>query len=1255
MRTPRTLAPLLALLSACAGPQPRPPAVPAAPAPVARSLPESARPWAAWLERCDLDEAERDLQEHLSRLPEQARLERQRTLLGLGLLHLSRGRFGEDARMFWQAVQAEPGSRVALLAAWQLDESLAVSGPASHGIRSEVESLLRSPLSPELRFLLHRVLRSLALREGDWDTVEAHVRQAGAIPTWRIWPLTGRDPQVALEEAFRQFPGAFPAQPGRAHPSSSADGLLLYEEEGARGLLLAECLFEIKSAATLWLRLEGDGTWAAAFDEQALLHDRRPGHAGVVETRLFTAQPGRHRLRVAVPIEGGRAILGVNLLPADAAAPDLVFLSQETGAAPPLANSAPSQGAEPQAEAIREADRAPEDPLPRLWAALASWSYGDMDQAIEQLMLARQRAPAFSLVDYLEGVLWLENDDLPQGIGAAQARRLWGQALATCPGLDLVRFRLALLDGMENREEQALETLQRLEALHPQTFIFPFFMANFFDRLGWNAEADQALERARRRVDFDPELWRLLFSKALRWRDEQGAYRLAQELVRRNQLISPLNAFFWARGERETTRRGLEAAARYFGAQLGARLEAVDLELAAGELERARAALDRAEADFGLRPELVKRRVDLLERQNREREAVRWLERLSQLWPWDLHLRLALRVVDGRDRMFSAADGPADPLSIIREYLESDFVAGGDAVLVLDQADLDVAPDGSSVERIHFLVHLLSAAGVERWGEVRDIPPGAQVEMVRSLDASGNSREAEVVPGKESITIPALQTGDFVEIAYRVGRRPSGVRAGGFSASRFYFASEGLPIFRSRYTVRVPKGLPLVIRQHNGAPAPSRQRVGAFDVYRIERTRTPALPAEPDAAPLDESAPFVEVGFANGWRDLRDLLSVRLARASRISWPVIHFVQQHTPRLWSDAELACSLFREVNRAVRRGSDAGDFDESAASVLMRGEGNRLIALVAVLRAAGFDPAVYLARTISSPVLEYRFPQDGVFTHGVVAVPLSGGKTLWLDPAERDQPCGRLFSFLWDQPALRLTGSPGDDFLTRLPPAPERLPGKEIRLELELGADGTLSGTGRDVLDTAEATRARELLSGFSSALRQQVMENGLSAAFPGARLESWSMEALDDPERPLVLHYRLRTSGMADLEPDGLVLRGGFFPYRLAAGLAAQARRARPLLIEDETRLRTTVEIRLPPGATAELPAEVRLEGPLSEFAYRARSENGRLILEKNIRVRAGRVAPEEFQAFKEFCLKVDRKDVEPIRVVMPRSVRAAAR
>ncbi len=1255
MRTPRNLAPLLALLSACAGPQPRPPTTPATPAPATRPLPESARPWAAWLERCDLDGAERDLREHLRRLPEPARLERQQTLLGLGLLHLSRGRFGEDARMFWQAVQAEPGSRVALLAAWQLDESLAVSGQAAQGIRPEVESLLRSPLSPELRFLLHRVLRSLALREGDWATVEAQVRQAGAIPAWRIWPLTGRDPQVALEEALRQFPRAFPAQPGRAHPSSSADGLLLYEDEGARGLLLAECFFDVKAAETLWLRLEGSGVWAAALDEQVLLHDRRPGHAGVVETRIVTAQPGRHRLRVAVPIEGGRAILGVNLLPAEGHAPEVVFPSAEAGADSPLAQSAPGPDTDPLAAAIQEAERDADDPLPRLWAALVSWSYGDMDQAIEQLVLARQRAPAFSLIDYLEGVLWLENDDLPQGIGAAQARRLWGRALAACPGLDLVRFRLAFLDGMENREEQALETLQRLEALHPEAFIFPFFMANFFDRLGWNAEADQALERARRRVDFDPELWRLLFSKALRSRDEQDASRLAQELVRRNQLVSPLNAFFWARGEREKTRRGLEAAARHFGAQLGVRLEAVDLELAAGELERAQAALDRAEADFGQRPELVKRRMDLLERRNQQREAARWLERLSQLWPWDLHLRLALRVVEGHDRLFSFTNGPADPLSSIREYLDSDFVAGGDAVLVLDQADLEVASDGSSIERIHFLVHLLSAAGVERWGEVRDIPPGAQVEMVRSLDASGNSREAEVVPGKESITIPALQTGDFVEIAYRVGRRPSGVRPGGFSASRFYFASEGLPIFRSRYTVRVPKGLPLVTRQHNGAPAPVLQRAGAFDVYRFERTRTPALPAEPDAAPLDESAPFVEVGFATDWRDVRDLLAARLARATRISWPVIQFTQQRTPRLWPDAERACVLFREVNRAVRRGSDAGDFDESAASVLMRGEGNRLTALVAVLRAAGFDPTVYLSRTVSSSVLEYRFPQDGVFTHGVVAVPLAEGNTLWLDPAERDQPCGRLYSFLWDQPALRLTGSPGDDFLTRLPAAPERLPGKEIRLELSLAADGTLSGTGRDVLDTAEAARARELLSGFSPALRQQVMENGLSAAFPGARLESWSMEALDDPERPLVLQYRLRTSGMADLEPGQLVLRGGFFPYRLAAGLAAQARRARPLLIEDETRLRTTVEIRLPPGATAELPAETRVEGPLSEFTFQARTENDRLILIKSLRVRAGRVAPEEFQAFKEFCLKVDRKDVEPIRVFMPRSVRADAR
>jgi tetratricopeptide (TPR) repeat protein len=1169
-RTPPILAATLGALCACAGPRPPP----APPLPAASVLAESVRPWADWMQRCDLERAQRTMEDHLARLPLEKHSQRQRSLLGLGLLHLMRGRFGEDARMFWQAVRADPAAPLARVAAWQLDESLAVAGLVNDELRAEMERLLAEGPPPELRFLLHRTLRSWALRRGDWAAAATHVRQAGAVLAWRATALNARDPGVALLDMLRDPERAFSGAAWRSHPVSEADGLLWHEQEGARGLWLAESFFRVEGAARLWLRIEGPGDWAAMVDRALIRHGGGEDRGGTVEAHWISVLPGTHRLRVAVPIENGRALLGVNLLPADGRA------------TPPVFAPGPPEGGESlAADATVEPDptlEPPEtaDPIERLWAGLLDWSRGDLDGAHEQIFRLRQQLPAFSLAHYLEGVLWFESSELPAGIAAAQARRLWGQALSDCPALDLARFRLALLDGMEGREETALEAMRRLEAEHPDSFIFPFTMANFFDRLGWNAEADAALERAARRVEFDPDLWNLQFSRAVRSRNETLASALAGAAAARPILGRALNAYFWSRGQRDAARRGMDAAIARFGSQIGPRLEAIDAEMAAGEHSRARELLDRAEKDFGPRPEWVQRRLHLADRLGRPDEARRELERWIELLPWDLQLRLAWRAVTGRDSLFSAGDGPADPRPILKEYQDSDFMPGGDAVLVLDQADLEIASDGSSIERVHLLVHVLTATGVERWGEVRDIPPAAQVERVRSLDAEGNAREAEIIPGKDSISIPALQAGEYVEIAYRIGRPPNGVRAGGFSAGRFYFASEGLPIFRSRYTIRIPRGLALVTRQHNGAPSPTRQREGGFDVVRFERSRTLAIPAEPDASPLDESAPFVEAGLAIDWRDLRDRLDSELSRASRPDWSVAQFAARHDAAQAPASERVCRLFRAVGNAVRRGGEADDFGEGAASILLRGEGNRLTALVAVLRAAGFDPMVYLARTVSSPAMEYRFPQDGVFTHGVVAVPVENQRTLWLDPMERNHPCDRLYAYLWDQPALRLRNGPAEATTIRLPPAPRVLPGKEIHLQLELAADGSLSGSGRDTLDTSEAAKAREILSGFSMAQRQLVMENGLSAAFPGARLESWSMESIEDPDRPLVLQYRLHSAELAERLPDQLVLRGGFFPYRLAAGLAAQAQRHRPLLIEDETRLRTVVEIRLPPGAPA---------------------------------------------------------------------------
>ena len=46
-------------------------------------------------------------------------------------------------------------------------------------------------------------------------------------------------------------------------------------------------------------------------------------------------------------------------------------------------------------------------------------------------------------------------------------------------------------------------------------------------------------------------------------------------------------------------------------------------------------------------------------------------------------------------------------------------------------------------------------------------------------------------------------------------------------------------------------------------------------------------------------------------------------------------------------------------------------------------------------------------------------------------------------------------------------------------------------------------------------------------------------------------------------------------------------------------------------------------------------------------KDNRLVIEKALQVKAGRVPPDRYPAFRDFCQQVDRKDTEEIVIELP--------
>jgi len=1204
------------------------------------------RGWARLVSKNDLCGALEDFKKaHGSFAPDQGSLQALGKL-GEGFVNLVRADLDAGLGAFLEALEANPQAPEGLAAAVQLRELAYQINGGHERIIDRLRSLLDStpPPPPETARELRKILYEGALRKGDWAGVDRISTEMGVPPFWKTAHPFGRYPLVDFDSAFppEQAPLSSLKKP-RTVPAWPQSGVLVLDGEGREGLLYAETFFRTRSPVSLSLRIESDESWTLLVDDVPL--HTRAGHrqtlARVVHLPIGVAA-GWHRLVLKIPLREQETQLSVELTAADGRpAPVEWWTEGQAGPDYPAGSRINPVPAEP-AMRSRLADRArkhPGDPLAPMLAAHLDWEDGDLSAAKRHLATALQRAPEFALPHYLLGLLLLDDPTIPFRIDMVQSRKHLQRALRLCPDMLLARFRLALLDMEEGKYPEALATLEELKARRPGVFIWSFFQGSIYEKLGWQLETERAYRAALAVLPDHHESLRRLLARAISNGAAAEATRLAAAMESLGHWEQSLVKLWISRNQFDRARSLLTRIIGRFPSFLEPHLALFDLLVDRDDLRAAEEAIARAERVRPTNPDVLERRADLLERLGRTDAARAQRRRLVSMMPWDPGVRLAWSVAaQAAGEIRLAGEQRFDASQVIAEYRSSGFRPGGNALLVLDSTAIEVAPDGSSLERVHMIAQVLTSEGLEYWGEVKDVPANALVGEIRTIKADGRQIDAEPIPGKESISLPALQVGDFVEVSYLQGIRGSG---NAYVARRWYFRTPGMPIFRSRYSVAVPAGTKLMVDAHGAAPRPALRREGDFDVRVWTRKNSPMILPEPNAPPSDEYTPFVQVGFGFDWKDARDRMRAALELAIRPTPELTRFAREASREGSGDLQRLEDLFRAVCTQIRQVGRTDDLTEPASHVLARREGNRLVLLTALLRTLGYQPRVLLVRTVGSSRVGYQLPNRTTYRYGLVALEV-GGQQIFLDPSNRYNTFGVVYPFLQGMRALDITSAAESDPFVRIPEYTRQYLAREIKLDLELGEDGTLQGSGHERITTSQAAQYRELLVSLSPGQRQQILQAGLGNYFSGAVLEEHEIAGLEDPDQPLVLQYRLKVPRFARRHGNTLVIQDGFYPYRLAASLIAKPERKLPLLLGDETRTDSHISLALPRGARVRLSKPVYLQAPLSTFSLAVSQKDGRLIIEKALQVKAGRVPPKDYPAFRDFCQQVDRKDTEEI-------------
>jgi hypothetical protein len=540
---------------------------------------------------------------------------------------------------------------------------------------------------------------------------------------------------------------------------------------------------------------------------------------------------------------------------------------------------------------------------------------------------------------------------------------------------------------------------------------------------------------------------------------------------------------------------------------------------------------------------------------------------------------------------------------------------------------------------------LRTQRGAETFGEVR-VPDGVEVLVARTIKADGRLEEPEERADKETLSMPSLAPGDTIDYAWlRQAPAKAYVRPDVLSDT-FFLQSYQAPILRSEWTVATAPDLPLVVEQHGALPQPVTRRLdgpgGGLLARTWARTGADVVRAEPDIPDARETLPYVRVGTID-WPTLvaritDDVLPLR--RPGPLGEAVAAQIAAETADPEARTRAAWAAVREL---VTDETEAF-FETPAAHTFAEGRGERLFALAALLDRLGVPNDLVLAKPVNRADEDGPVPDPLAYSYGLLRVRL-GAREVWLDPSLRHMPFDALPPVVQGRPAL-LASPKAPGAALRTPPGDLERQLRRVTLTLEvLPGGGGLTGEGREELHGIQAVSLRQAFEEATEDERRAAVTTLVRASVPRARLLDLQIDHLDDPERPLVLRYRLAaelTPPTVPGPPQRVPL--GLLPEAYSASWAQLPVRHHPLFFNVAIRQSLDLTVVLPDSADlARVPQGQKLAtdfGTHETKIWAQRGEDGRerLRVRKELQVPLAVVPPADYARFAGACRSLDRAD-----------------
>ena len=1147
-----------------------------------------------------------------------------------------------------QRAPAHPLCSAGLRAVGQLlDESPQLNAEIERQARALIDT---GALRGESALWLREILADLSFRRGDIEAGRAFLRDAGIIDRAGLIGPWSTLTHLDWETPFPPEQGALSGQGALGEVAmrdiEAPSGVFSIPGDPSKGHVYY-WVADLSIAAPGHYALLARGASARIFLDGHQVLDRR-AFAGYVTSASgveIELSAGVHRLLVKVPRLADARELKVSLSRIDGRPSRLAIELPKERAAPSLAPAA----ALPLSEFWNSADSLQKALEPELGPVLSRFAAARGSLHVADGLGARTMAESLCPDECSPALIALRGE-------ARQADVSISKSVAQ--GLALHDFETALkADAFEasalaslirhaQRERRFDRMADLLEQLHraasPNSLKLPELDIALAQARGVEALIAQSAERALRVDPTHCTSLRALFELARKGDVPARAAHLLEQMAGcQNAPLLRVN-FLRRRGQLDEAARALDALARLHPNELSLANLQLELDVELGNLDRAKARAIALCERWPQRASLQKKLAEVLDRLGDVEGARAARERALQIDGSELQLRQALAITAGRPILQGALQ---DGLTWIERYLKSKPTEDAPAVLVLDSFVAQVHADGALTGLTQTISRALDQEGVSKLAEVQ-IPDGAEILILRTIKEDGRILEPEPIPGKESISMPGVEVGDFVELAYLTGEPAPAAIAPGFISPRFYFQGPDDRFFHSTFEVRAPVDMPLIVDAHQIAPEEiERCTVDGEQRLRVFRDDVPPLVREPNGPPLDELLPWLQVG----WQvDESRFLASWADRLLLFAWqtPAIQSLAGELAGDRSGREAVQALYTGVMRRIKGGENPF---RSASATLSEERGSRVNLLKALLEARGFE--VWHVAVHGQPLsrLDTALPMPERWDKLLLSVSLPEGELL-LDPATRWAPFGHLPPPLSGARAARLP-VPGKaiDFFE----LPQDLPPEPHRLSLSLAIDeaGTLRGQGEDIFEGYQAAALRPALEKMGpERIRQMVEQSMVAANFDGARLIKFDLQLDETGEGPVVFRYALEAPHFAQRDGEALVLPNGLFTQKLAKVWLDFFSRETPLILNTPSEAVISASLTLPQGFTWDKePRETRLDTP---FGHYQRIESVAVVrdqstigLEEALFIGMQRIEPEAYASFGEFLTSIDRLQAQPWRLV----------